>query len=199
MEAQTLSEMDQVPIAETWAAMEYLVDYGLVKNIGVSNFSVGEITEIMALKELKYAPQVNQLELQPYFQRRDIAHYCQQRGLVVTAHTPLGGSANPWTDIHHQGKLLDDPVVSQIANEIGKTNAQVLLRWSLQKDFVVIPKSVNNDRLKSNFELYDFELTSDQINAIDLLDRGQRGCFNHPATPWLGRSLFPDELEALSK
>jgi len=198
MEAEKSTEMDNVPLRETWKAMEHLKETGLCKNIGVSNFGVSDIKEILSMPDLKHPPQVNQLEIQPYFQRRDITRFCQQRGMVVTAHTSLGGSANPWSDIHVD-RLLEDPTVTEVAKSLGVTNAQVLLRWAIQHGFVVIPKSVNNDRLKVNFELSHFELSEEQMQKLDNLDRGDRGCFNHPVTPWLGRSLFQDEFEALQK
>jgi alcohol dehydrogenase (NADP+) len=198
MDAERSDQMTNEPIEDTWKEMEKLVDMGLCKNIGVSNFPVPEIMRILAMPDLKYKPQVNQLEVQPYYQRRDILRFCQQRGIVVTAHTSLGGGANPWVDIH-PAKLLDDPVVAQIAKEASRSTAQVLLKWGLQSGLSVIPKSVNNDRLKQNHDLMDFELTGAQMADLNALDKGDAGCFNHPVTPWLGRSLFQDELEVLSK
>ena len=117
----------------------------------------------------------------------------------MTAHTSLGGSANPWSSTVHKFRLLDDPVVADVAKAVGRSSAQVLLRWGVQRDLIVIPKSVNNDRLKANFQLDDFELSDAHMQSINELDKGDIGCFNHPVTPWCGRSLFEDEFEALSK
>lgn len=198
LEAELSTQMVDIDVRDTWKAMEQLVDMGLCKNIGVSNFGIYELNRILTMPGLKYAPQVNQLEVNPYFQRRDIVRFCQQRGIVVTAHTSLGGSANPWNDVH-KWKLLDDPVVGNVAKEVNKTNAQVLLRWGLQSNLSVIPKSVKKERLAENYQLLDFELSEAHMKMLNDLDKGDAGCFNHPVTPWLGRSLFKDQFEALSK
>ena len=112
--------MEHVPLEETWEAMENLVDLGLVKNIGVSNMNVYEMGLIMNMAKKPIA--VNQLEIQPYFQRRNIVNFCQNNNIVVTGHTSLGGGANHWVDFHPP-KVLEDKVITRIAKETGKSNA----------------------------------------------------------------------------
>jgi len=182
----------------TWKAMENLVDLGLAKNIGVSNFEIHHLQYLLTMPDLKYKPQVNQLEIHPYYQRNDIVRYCQQRGIIITAHSSLGGSGNPWID-QRKWKLLEDPVITNVASQVERTNGQVLLKWALQKGISVIPKSVNDGRLAQNHDLSGFELTNDQMSAINDLDRGDFGRVCHPSTPWLGYALFDDELEEFKK
>jgi diketogulonate reductase-like aldo/keto reductase len=170
----------------------------LVRNIGVSNFEIVHLQSILEMPDLKYKPQVNQLEVQPYYQRNDILRFCQQRGIAITAHSCLGGPGNPWAS-QHKFKLLEDPIVTGIATELGKSNAQVILRWALQRGLSVIPKSVNEDRLGENHDIFNFELSQSQVEAMNALDRGDNGKVCHPSTPWLGQALFPDELEAMKE
>merc|ERR1712185_869063 len=112
--------------------MEALVDKGLAKNIGVSNWEISHFMRLELWSDLKYFPQVNQLEFHPYYQRRDIIRYCQQRGVVITGHSTLGGSANVWTHLH-QFKLMEDPTVAKIAADVNRSPAQVLLRFCIQR------------------------------------------------------------------
>jgi len=185
-----------IDIRETWKAMEKLVDSGKVKNIGISNFEINQMQHLMNMPGLKYVPQVNQIECHPYYQRNDIVRFCMQRGIAVTAHSSLGGSGNPWVS-QHKYKLLDDPVVTKIATDLGKSNGQVLLRWALQRGISVIPKSVNADRLKQNTDIFNFNISQDDMVALNGLDRGDSGKVCHPSTPWYGMALFADELEAM--
>ena len=117
--------------------------------------------------------------------------YCKANDIVVTAHTSLGSPGNVMSSHHASPPLMEDPVVKEIAAALGKTPAQILLRWALQRPTVVIPKSITASRIASNGALYDFELNEAQMTAINALDKeGLSGCFNHPKTPWLGRGEF---------
>jgi diketogulonate reductase-like aldo/keto reductase len=156
---------ERIPIRETWEAMEELVKLGLVKAIGISNF-----TTMMILDLLSYAtvpPAVNQIELHPYLQQTRFVEFCQHKRIVVTAYSPLG---RPGTG----GKLINDPVIGDIATKHEKTPAQILLRWGIQRDTIVIPKSITRKRIQENFDVLDFELSRTEMQAIAGLDRKER-------------------------
>ncbi|KAK3260536.1 hypothetical protein CYMTET_30510 [Cymbomonas tetramitiformis] len=188
-EATSADQVEKIPIEDTWAAMEKLVDEGLVKNIGVSNFEIEDIKKIQAVATKPIA--VNQFESQPYYQRRELVKYCHDNGIVVIAHTSLGSPSNVMSSHAESPPLMQDPVIGEIAAEMNKSPAHVLLRWGIQRPTVVIPKSVTASRIASNADIFDFELSADQMAAIEALDKpGLTGCFNHPKTPWLGRGEF---------
>eukprot|EP01006_Ploeotia_vitrea_P065869 TRINITY_DN93947_c0_g1_i1.p2 TRINITY_DN93947_c0_g1~~TRINITY_DN93947_c0_g1_i1.p2 ORF type:complete len:347 (-),score=66.32 TRINITY_DN93947_c0_g1_i1:1456-2469(-) len=191
LEATSSKHMDEVPLEETWAAMEGLVEEGLVKNIGLSNFTIEDTKKILACAKIR--PVVNQYETQPYFPQTDLVKFCQDEDIVVTAHTSLGSPNNLWAE-RHKEYLMKDEVVREIADKHKKTPPQVLLRWGLQRKTIVIPKSITPERIIDNAKLFDFELTEDEMQAINKLDvKNYR--FNHPITPWLGRGPFPDDVK----
>jgi 2,5-diketo-D-gluconate reductase A len=146
----------------TWKTLEGLKQDGRARSIGVSNFQVAHLERLAA--ETDTVPAVNQIELHPYFQNRDVAAYGRANGIATEAWAPLA-----------QGKVLDDPALAEIAAAHGKTPAQVVLRWHIQHDRIVFPKSVTPARIQENFELFDFELGPDDVQAIDALDRGEAG------------------------
>jgi 2,5-diketo-D-gluconate reductase A len=116
-------------------------------------------------------PAVNQIELHPYFQNREVAAFCNESGIVIEAWSPIA-----------QGDVLDDEVVGEIAQSLGRSVAQVVLRWHIQHGYVVFPKSTTPERIEENFRIFDFELDDDQMARIDDLDRGQDGRRGpHPA------------------
>jgi diketogulonate reductase-like aldo/keto reductase len=178
----------------TWRAMEALVDEGLATNLGVSNFEIEHLQRIQAIATKPIA--VNQFETQPYYQRTPLVNYCQEHGIVVTAHTSLGSPGNVMKSHHASAPLMQDPVVAQIAADVGRAPANVLLRWAVQRGTIVLPKSVTAARIASNADIFSFELSAAQMAAINALDKpGLEGCFNHPKTPWLGRGDFkPGEM-----
>ncbi|EGN97295.1 hypothetical protein SERLA73DRAFT_57080 [Serpula lacrymans var. lacrymans S7.3] len=134
---------------------------GLVRTVGVSNYAVKHIEEIReAGLEM---PAVNQVELHPFCQQKPIVEYCKQHNIVVQAYTPLvrGG--------------FDNPVIQELAKKYNKEPAQILIRWSLQKGFVPLPKSSNPDRIVSNLQVYDFEILEEDMAKLSALDRGKEG------------------------
>ncbi|ROW03555.1 hypothetical protein VSDG_01255 [Cytospora chrysosperma] len=133
-----------VPLIETWKAMEALVKKGKLKTIGVSNFSVAKIEEIWDAAEIK--PAVNQVELHPYFAQPDLVKWCQNKGIVIQAYSPLGNN------IYGAPMAIEDPAVIELAEKLGKTPAQVVLSWVVQRGIVVLTKSVTPSRIKSNFD-----------------------------------------------
>lgn len=168
---------DTVSIRETWEAMQELVKEGLVKAIGVSNF-----TTPMLLDLLTYAtvpPAVDQVELHPYLQQKTLLDFCRARGIALTAYSPLGrpGAKPPRSFMKGSGQqLIDDPAITAIASRVQKAPAQVILRWGVQRGTIVIPKSVTPSRIKENIGIFDFALSDADMHTMQTLDRELRFC-----------------------
>ncbi|MBI5733801.1 MAG: aldo/keto reductase [Candidatus Kerfeldbacteria bacterium] len=161
----------QVSIRETWEAMEKLASSGLVKAIGVANFTGAMLLDLLSYARLK--PAVNQIELHPYNAQSRLVEFCQAQGIAVTAYSPLGSPGN----FKAGGKepiLLQDKTIRTIAQNHQKTPAQVLLHWAVQRQTIVIPKSVKADRLKSNIDIFDFVLSAEDMALILVLDKKLR-------------------------
>ena len=154
-----------------YKALETLLADGKVRAIGVSNFMVEHLTNL--LDEAEVVPAVNQIELHPYFQQPEVQAANAEHGILTQAWSPMGGITSYRGDSSRS--TFNDPVIGQIAAAHGKTPAQVMLRWHLQEGRSAIPKSVNPGRIAANFDVFDFELTGDQLAAIDALDTGVRG------------------------
>jgi diketogulonate reductase-like aldo/keto reductase len=148
--------------ADTWRAMEKLYHDGRIRAIGVSNFHGHHLEALMRTAVVR--PTVNQVELHPYHQQRD----------VRDANDRLEIATEAWSPLAKGRELLDDPVVREIADRHDRTPAQVVLRWHLQHGTIVIPKSVTPSRIKENIDVFDFELDPDEILAVNGLDRDQR-------------------------
>lgn len=171
-------ETAPVPLHKTWQAMEALVDKGLVKHIGVCNYNSALIHDLMAYARIK--PAMLQVELHPYLQQDALLRTAAQYDLPVTAFSPLGASS--YVELNMAGQpdsVLLEPSVCAIAERLGKTPAQVVLRWGLQRGTAVIPKSNSEHRRAENLAVFDFALTQDDMQAINALDQGRR--FNNPA------------------
>jgi 2,5-diketo-D-gluconate reductase A len=141
-----------------WPGMEDARERGYTRSIGVSNFSVAELEQVMAIAS--DPPVVNQVQFSPFEYRRALAQACSERNVTVEAYSPLG-----------TGRHLSDPAVAEIAARVGRTPAQVLLRWCLQRQTVVIAKSTHRERIEENGQLFDFVLSDDEMAALDALDR----------------------------
>lgn len=146
----------------TWQTLEEFKRDGRARSIGVSNFQIDHLRRLA--KEAEITPAVNQIELHPYFQNREVAAYGREQGIATEAWSPIA-----------QGDVLSDPVLSQIAHEHSKTTAQVTLRWHIQKGYIIFPKSNTQSRITENAAIFDFELTDEQMSAIDALDKGESG------------------------
>jgi 2,5-diketo-D-gluconate reductase A len=147
----------------TWKAMTDLVAEGRLRSAGVSNFQPAHLERIIA--ETGIAPTVNQFELHPYFANRAAREASAQHGIAIEAHSPLG----------HDGKPLADATITRVAAAHGKTTAQTILRWHIQHGHIIIPKSARPERMAENLAVFDFELTAEEIAAIDALDQGESG------------------------
>ena len=161
---------EKVSVRETWEEMEELVRAGLVKASGVANFSAPMIVDLLSYA--KIMPAVNQIELHPYLQQSALVEFCQYKTIAVTAYSPLGSPGN----MKPKGLpvIVEDPVVLKIAKDHGKSPAQVLIRWGIQRNTILIPKSVTPERIKENLAVFDFELSESDMSALKTLDRGLR-------------------------
>ncbi len=146
----------------TWQTLEEFQRDGRARSIGVSNFQVAHLERLAA--DTDTVPAVNQIELHPYLLNEEVRTYGESHGITTEAWSPIA-----------QGEVLDDPVVTAIADRLGKTPAQVVLRWHIQRGSIVFPKSVTPERIRENFEIFDFELEPDDIEQIAGLDRGEAG------------------------
>jgi diketogulonate reductase-like aldo/keto reductase len=156
---------------EAYRALETLLADGKVRAIGVSNFMVDHLTAL--LDRAKVVPAVNQIEQHPYFSQADVQAFGEQHGILAQAWSPIGGITF-YRDSGHSSALRD-PVIGQIGQAHGKSPAQVMLRWGIQHGRSVIPKSTKPERIAENLDIFDFELSTDQMAAIDGLDTGLRG------------------------
>jgi diketogulonate reductase-like aldo/keto reductase len=148
---------------ETWKAFETLYAQGRVKAIGVSNFHPEHLDVL--LKEATVAPMVNQVELHPYHQQREVAAYDEAHGILTESWSPIGGGG---------GSLLEDPTFKTIGDAYGKSPAQVVIRWHIQHGYIVIPKSSNPARIVENSNVFDFELSEADMATIDALNKDER-------------------------
>ncbi len=146
----------------TWNVLEEFADSGRARSIGVSNFTPAHLDKLAAGSHT--VPAVNQIEAHPYFANDDVRAYGQRHGIVTEAWAPIA-----------QGQVLDDPVLTKIAAALGKTPAQVVLRWHIQRGDVVFPKSVSPQRMKENADLFDFALDGQAMADISALDKGEAG------------------------
>jgi diketogulonate reductase-like aldo/keto reductase len=146
---------------EAWRAMETLYKQGRIKSIGVSNFQITHLEDLM--KDAEIVPMVNQVEYHPNLTQKELQAFCQQHGIQLEAWSPL-----------KQGKLLNDPTLTEIAAKYNKSVAQVILRWDLQNGVVTIPKSINEPRIAENADVFNFELTGEDMKRIDALNTNER-------------------------
>ncbi len=164
--------------AGTWKAMEELYHEGKIKAIGVCNFTVEKLEELK--ENSKVVPVINQIELHPVFQQKELQVYDRENNIITQPWSPLGnGNAD----------LLNNAELKTVAEKYHKTTAQVILRWHLQEGFVVIPKSVTPSRIEENFNVFDFELTEDEMNTVRSLDTGKRLFFDPKDPEWEQKML----------
>ncbi|KAF6033644.1 hypothetical protein EB796_008050 [Bugula neritina] len=186
--------VSDVDYLDTYKEMEKLVDAGLVKALGLSNFSIEQVKRVWDAARIK--PTNNQVECHAWFPQHELTEFCQSKGMTLSAYGPIGspGSAairgSKTSDV-----LLEDPVVVKLAEKLKKTPAQILMRYLIQRNIIVLPKSVNRDRIISNLQLFDFELSDAEMEEMKSINREERlftfASFfkgdkveNHPHLPW---------------
>ncbi len=176
--AKPKMQIDPVPLSETWKAMEALQKKGLVKQIGVCNYNTGLLHDLMAYAEIK--PAMLQIESHPYLSQENLIRAAQAYKMAITAFSPLGALSYVSLDMAGENEsVLEKEVVLAAAQRVNRSSAQVVLRWGVQRNTAVIPKTVNPARLKENLALFDFELTNEEMAAISALNQNRR--FNDPA------------------
>lgn len=180
---QIFSDVDYV---DTWKAMEQCVKKGLTRSIGVSNFNSKQVDRV--LKSCTIKPVTNQVECHPYLTQKKLQKFCKDRGIVLTAYSPLGSPDRPWAK-PGEPTLLQLPGLKKIADKYKKSVGQILIRYQLQQGNIVIPKSVTKSRIIENFDVFDFPLDEDDLLTIDHFDRGLRfvpieNCTSHPHYPF---------------
>ena len=149
----------------SWKAFIELRDRGLCKSIGVSNFTIEHLAEIEA--KFGILPAVNQVEFHPYHYQKKLLDYCNSKNIIIEAYSPL---------VH--AKRMDEPKLGAISEELGKTPAQILIRWSIQRGMVVLPKSVNKSRIIENFSVFDFDIPDSMMKKLDELDESFVTCWD---------------------
>nr|XP_011461829.1 PREDICTED: non-functional NADPH-dependent codeinone reductase 2-like isoform X1 [Fragaria vesca subsp. vesca] len=158
-------------LKSVWEAMEECQKLGLTKSIGISNFTCKKID--MLLATAKIPPAVNQVEMNPLWQQKRLREFCERKGIIITAYSPLGARGTPWGS----NGVMECETLKQIAEAKGKTLAQVCLRWAYEQGVSVVVKSFNKERIKENMDIFDWELLPEELDKIDLIPQ-KRGCLS---------------------
>ncbi|XP_054293072.1 putative aldo-keto reductase family 1 member C8 isoform X1 [Pongo pygmaeus] len=181
--------LETVDLCDTWEALEKCKEEGLTKSIGVSNFNHKLLELILNKPGLKYKPTCNQVECHPYLNQSKLLEFCKSKDIVLVAYSALGSQRDPqWVDPDCP-HLLEEPILKSIAKKHSRSPGQVALRYQLQRGVVVLAKSFSQERIKENFQIFDFELTPEDMKAIDGLNRNLRYdklqfAANHPYFPF---------------
>jgi alcohol dehydrogenase (NADP+) len=171
--ADDFKSLDDVPLVETWRAMEACRRAGLCRYIGLSNFSVKKLRGIIEGATIK--PVMNQVEAHPFLGQTSLVDACRSEGVLVTAYSPLGSRDRPAVlTRENEPSLLENPTVAEIARQRGLSPAQVLIAWAINRGTIVIPKSVDPDRLRENFDAAHVTLDTEAMTALAGLDRHYR-------------------------
>ena len=164
-----------VDFFEAYQALEGVQEAGLTRSIGVSNFTVDQLRQLLQVARIK--PVTNQVELHPYLVQSELKTYCNDNGIVLTAYSPLGNPGSAVNPDVNKDRLLRDPVINRLATKYGKNAGQILIKYQVATGNLVIPKSVNRDRIVSNIQVFDFDLTPEEVAEVTALDRNYRSCF----------------------
>lgn len=166
--ADDLLSTDEVPLADTWKAMEEIKRKGLTRHIGVSNFSIKKLDELSKQSETK--PEVNQVEIHPFFTQEKMLRYCRENDIIVTAYSPLGSRHL----IKTNESITQQQIIIRLAEKYNCTPAQIMLAWGMARGYAVIPKSVNADRIMENHEALNVQLSDSEVKLISSMNRNQR-------------------------
>lgn len=166
--ADDLLSTDEVPLADTWKAMEEIKRKGLTRHIGVSNFSIKKLDELSKQSETK--PEVNQVEIHPFFTQEKMLRYCRENDIIVTAYSPLGSRHL----IKTNESITQQQIIIRLAEKYNCTPAQIMLAWGMARGYAVIPKSVNADRIIENIGALNVQLTDSEVKLISSMNRNQR-------------------------
>lgn len=165
--------LEEIPISVTWSALEVCSKAGLSRHIGVSNFSVKKLKALLNYCEIR--PEVNQIEMQPFFQQNSMLEFCNSENIILTAYSPLGSTDRPAVfKAPDEPSLLENPSILKIAESNGISSAQVLIRWAIQRGTSVIPKSVNPGRMKQNLDAASINLSDADMQKIAALEMSAR-------------------------
>jgi D-xylose reductase len=168
---------EPVPIRETWEAMQELVGAGLVREIGVSNFGTSLIRDLLSYAAIP--PAMLQIELHPYLTQEKLVRYCHESKIAVTGFSPLGAQSYFSLNMAQSNEaVIEQPVIKSIAARHGRTAAQVVMRWGIQRGIAIVPKTSQIERLRENLALFDFTLSEDEMQTISSMNRNRR--FNDP-------------------
>lgn len=189
--------LKDVPVSETWEQMEKAVSDGLVKSIGVSNFSQKKLKDLISNSQIK--PAVNQIELHPFLQQKGMLEFCNSQDIILTAYSPLGSKDRPESlRAKDEKPILENKVIAEIAQHHKASTAQVLIRWAVQRGTTVIPKSSNPKRIQENFDSLNLELTAEEMKKIGELDLHARyidgSIFASEGSPYTLENIW-DETE----
>ena len=169
---------DEVDIYnETWRAMEETVDLGISKSIGVSNYNISQLKTLLEMAKIK--PVTNQVECHPYLQQKKLIAFAKEHGVTITAYSPFGGGLRrndkgELQPVEFRQDLWEEEAIKSLAAKYNKTVNQILLRFQIDRGVIVIPKTVNKDRLVENANIFDFSLTPEDLASLDALDSGKR-------------------------
>lgn len=165
---------DDTDYVDTWRAMEKLVEKGLAKNIGVSNFDNKQMERLLANCTIK--PVTNQVECHPYLDQKKVSDFCMSKGITITAYSPFAAPDRSFAEAN-EPLVLEDPKLKELADKYKKSPAQVALRYQIQRGHIVIPKSVTKSRIQENFNIFDFEISPEDMDAINKLNRNRVVCW----------------------
>lgn len=176
-----LIEKDEtIDLCSTWKAFEELKNSNLTKSIGVSNFNSVQLQRLLSSCTIK--PTVNQIECHPYLNQDKLIKFCHENQIHIVSYCPLGSTPVTSNTSHSSTlttdspRLLNDPIVNELAKKYGKSTAQILIRFHIDKDLIVIPKSTNEQRIKENLQVFDFKLSKEDIDKLIDLNRSFRYC-----------------------
>lgn len=191
-----LIEDKSFDLCQTWKAMEELVTKGVTKSIGISNCNSKQVEQVLAASKIK--PLVNEMEVHPYLTNTKLIEFCHSKGLLVTAYSPLGGQkdAIPGMRPKERKEAIKDPLVKKLADKYKKNAGQILIRFAIERGLLIIVKTSSKERLTQNMEVWDFQLTKEEVKQLEALNCGFRSCdFDVPDVPKFKTYPFGTDIE----